>query len=85
MVASISARGSAAACLHYYNHLQRDDYYSREGEPPGRWAGRGAERLSLVGPVTPSSMRRWEASIQRLASGWRRLAGADGSIRPAGT
>jgi conjugative relaxase-like TrwC/TraI family protein len=52
MVASISARGSAAAALGYYDHLQRDDYYSRDGEPPGRWAGRGAERLSLVGPVT---------------------------------
>jgi len=52
MVASISARGSAASALGYYDHLQRDDYYSREGEPPGRWAGRGAERLSLDGPVT---------------------------------
>src|SRR6266568_2025813 len=52
MVASISARGNAASALRYYDHLQRDDYYSRDGEPPGRWAGRGAERLSLVGPVT---------------------------------
>jgi len=51
MVASISARGSAKAALAYYDHLQRDDYYTREGEPPGRWAGRGAERLSLDGPV----------------------------------
>ena len=51
-MASISARGSAAAALRYYDHLQRDDYYSRDGEPPGRWAGHGAERLSLVGPVT---------------------------------
>jgi conjugative relaxase-like TrwC/TraI family protein len=52
MVASISARGSAAAALGYYDHLQRDDYYSREGEPLGHWAGHGAGRLSLVGPVT---------------------------------
>jgi conjugative relaxase-like TrwC/TraI family protein len=52
MVASISARGNAATALRYYDHLQRDDYYSRDGEPPGRWAGRGAERLSLAGPVT---------------------------------
>ena len=52
MVASISARGNVASALRYYDHLQRDDYYSRDGEPPGRWAGRGAERLSLVGPVT---------------------------------
>jgi conjugative relaxase-like TrwC/TraI family protein len=52
MVASISARGSDASALRYYDHLRRDDYYSRDGEPPGRWAGRGAERLSLLGPVT---------------------------------
>jgi conjugative relaxase-like TrwC/TraI family protein len=52
MVASISARGNAPTALRYYDHLQRDDYYSREGEPPGRWAGQAAERLSLAGPVT---------------------------------
>ncbi|WP_316187721.1 MULTISPECIES: MobF family relaxase [unclassified Bradyrhizobium] len=52
MVASISARGNAASASRYYGHLQRDDYYSRDGDPPGRWAGRGAERLSLDGPVT---------------------------------
>ncbi|NPU64730.1 relaxase domain-containing protein [Bradyrhizobium sp. 83012] len=52
MVASISARGNATSASRYYNHLQRDDYYSRDGEPPGRWAGKGAERLSLDGPVT---------------------------------
>ncbi|WP_315718274.1 MULTISPECIES: MobF family relaxase [unclassified Bradyrhizobium] len=52
MVASISARGNAASASHYYGHLQRDDYYGRDGDPPGRWAGRGAERLSLDGPVT---------------------------------
>jgi conjugative relaxase-like TrwC/TraI family protein len=61
MVASISARGSAAGALSYYDHLQRDDYYSREGEPPGRWAGRGAERLSLVGPVTHAE---FDAALQ---------------------
>ncbi|MGJ4897486.1 MobF family relaxase [Bradyrhizobium oligotrophicum] len=52
MVASISARGNAASASRYYGHLQHDDYYSRDGDPPGRWAGRGAERLSLDGPVT---------------------------------
>jgi conjugative relaxase-like TrwC/TraI family protein len=52
MVASISARGNAASASRYYSHLQHDDYYSREGEPPGRWAGKGADRLSLDGPVT---------------------------------
>src|SRR5215217_4301928 len=52
MVASISARRNVASASHYYSHLQRDDYYSRNGEPPGRWAGKAAERLSLTGPVT---------------------------------
>ncbi len=52
MVASISARGSASAALGYYAHLRADDYYTRSGEPPGRWVGDGAERLSLRGPVT---------------------------------
>jgi len=52
MVASISAHGGAGSALSYYSHLGRDDYYARGGEPPGRWAGDGAERLSLKGPVT---------------------------------
>jgi conjugative relaxase-like TrwC/TraI family protein len=61
MVASISARGNAASALRYYDHLQRDDYYSRDGEPPGHWAGRGAERLSLAGPVTHAE---FDAALQ---------------------
>ncbi|MGJ5173863.1 relaxase domain-containing protein, partial [Bradyrhizobium oligotrophicum] len=56
MVASISARGNAASASRYYGHLQHDDYYSRDGDPPGRWAGRGAERLSLDGPVTRTDL-----------------------------
>ena len=51
MVASISARGGAQAALGYYGHLGQDDYYLRGAEPPGRWAGEGAARLSLDGPV----------------------------------
>lgn len=52
MVATISARGGAKAALAYYAHLGADNYYTRQGEPPGSWAGRGAEQLSLEGPVT---------------------------------
>jgi conjugative relaxase-like TrwC/TraI family protein len=63
MVASISARGNAASALRYYDHLQRDDYYSRDGEPPGRWAGRGAERLSLAGPATHAE---FDAALQGI-------------------
>jgi TrwC relaxase len=28
-------------------------YYARPGEPPGQWAGRGAEKLGLTGLVDP--------------------------------
>jgi hypothetical protein len=28
-------------------------YYARSGEPPGQWAGRGAEKLGLTGQVDP--------------------------------
>ena len=51
MVATILARGGANSALAYYAHLSADNYYTRDGEPPGRWAGEGAERLSLEGPV----------------------------------
>ncbi len=54
MVASISARGGVESALGYYEHLGQDDYYMRDGEPPGRWAGEAAARLSLSGPVTRS-------------------------------
>jgi hypothetical protein len=55
--------------LRYYDHLQRDDYYSRDGEPQGRKAGRGAERVSLVGtpgfrPGGAALARNWRAKRQ---------------------
>ncbi|MDE2111486.1 MAG: relaxase domain-containing protein [Alphaproteobacteria bacterium] len=61
MVASLSARGSASAALAYYDHLRADDYYTRDGEPPGRWMGQAADRLSLNGPVTQSE---FESALQ---------------------
>ena len=63
MVASISARGGVQAALQYYAHLGQDDYYLRDGEPPGRWAGEGAARLSLTGPVTKSE---FEAALKGI-------------------
>lgn len=63
MVASISARGNAKAALAYYAHLRADDYYTRGGEPPGRWAGDAAARLSLQGPVT---QKEFEAALRGL-------------------
>jgi len=63
MVASISARGGVQAALQYYAHLGQDDYYLRDGEPPGGWAGEGAARLSLAGPVTKSE---FEAALKGI-------------------
>lgn len=63
MVASISARKSAAAASAYYQHMGKDTYYSREGEAPGRWEGRAAERLSLAGLVSKSD---FEAALAGL-------------------
>ncbi len=63
MVASISARGGVEAALGYYEHLGQDDYYMRDGEPPGWWAGEGAARLSLSGPVTRSE---FEAALRGI-------------------
>lgn len=63
MVATISARGGAKSALSYYSHLSADNYYTRDGEPPGRWAGEGAERLSLEEPVTRAE---FEAALTGL-------------------
>ncbi|WP_375208271.1 MobF family relaxase [Hyphococcus sp.] len=63
MVASISVRKSVAAAAAYYQHMGKDDYYAREGEAPGRWEGRAAERLSLEGSVSKSD---FEAALEGL-------------------
>jgi conjugative relaxase-like TrwC/TraI family protein len=63
VVASISARGGVQAALGYYARLGQDDYYLRDGEPPGGWAGEGAARLSLAGPVTKSE---FEAALKGI-------------------
>ncbi|MBU2607658.1 MAG: relaxase domain-containing protein [Alphaproteobacteria bacterium] len=54
MVASISARKSVAAAVSYFKHMAQDEYYtgSGEAEADGEWDGRGAERLTLEGPVS---------------------------------
>ena len=83
MVASISARGSAAAAIAYYDHLRADDYYTSSREPPGRWTGHAAERLSLQGPVVQSEFEAALAGrdpkfghaliqqqVQNHAAGW---------------
>jgi conjugative relaxase-like TrwC/TraI family protein len=95
VVASISARGGVQAALSYYAHLGRDDYYLREDGPPGRWAGEGAARLSLSGPVTkpefeaalkgidPKTGERLAAlggRLQNHAAGWDTTFSAPKSV-----
>lgn len=69
MVASISARKSVAAAVSYFKHMASDEYYIGKGEQQaeteadGEWAGRGAERLALEGPV---SKRDFEAMLNGL-------------------
>src|ERR1700722_6217680 len=41
---------SAAQAKQYYTQaLDRKDYYTREGEQPGIWFGKGTERMGLTG------------------------------------
>ena len=86
LVASISARGSARAAVSYYAHLSADSYYTRDGEPPGRWGGAAAERLGLDGPVTQSAFNEALQGHDPTTGGAlvksspRRV-----SIKPAGT
>ena len=67
MVASISARRSVGAAVSYFKHMASDEYYTgkgeQEAEADGEWAGRGAERLALEGPV---SKRDFEAMLNGL-------------------
>ena len=47
-------RSSVGAKSYFNDSLGRDDYYSRDAheEIPGRWGGKGADRLGLSGEVT---------------------------------
>lgn len=41
----------------YYLSLAREDYYIHGGEPPGRWFGKSAEAMGLVGIVDAGALR----------------------------
>ena len=40
----------------YYLALAREDYYTQGGEPPGTWAGKGAQALGLQETVQPGEL-----------------------------
>lgn len=50
----LSIASAGAGHGEYYLNLAHGDYYLEAGEPPGRWHGRGAERLGLSGVVSRS-------------------------------
>lgn len=43
---------------NYHIDLAREDYYRTGGEAPGKWQGRGAERLGLRGRVAREKLHR---------------------------
>lgn len=59
-----------------------EDYYSGDGELPGRWMGRGAGRLGLAGEVGPDELRSLMAGINPRTGD--RLAGRPGAKHVAG-
>lgn len=59
-----------------------DSYYTRETEAPGRWEGRGAERLSLEGPVAKSDFEMALSGVDPKTG--ERLVQANGRAHAAG-
>ncbi|NJN36629.1 MAG: relaxase domain-containing protein, partial [Nitrospiraceae bacterium] len=55
MLRIVESTSAAAAKSYYTESLTRGDYYLEQGEIVGRWGGRGAERLNLVGTVDRKS------------------------------
>lgn len=53
----LSVAAMAGGQENYYLSLAAEDYYVNGGEPVGRWLGRGAEVLGLVGEVTKTALR----------------------------
>ena len=69
----------------YYLNLAQDDYYSKGGEPPGRWWGTGAAKFGLEGRVEDVELRNLfrgyspngELALVRNAGSATRRAGFD--------
>jgi len=53
----LSIAPMTAGQSRYYTDLGREDYYTRGGEPPGRWTGDGAASLGLEGTVSPADLQ----------------------------
>jgi conjugative relaxase-like TrwC/TraI family protein len=44
--------------IEYYEELAKDDYYTKGGEPPGKWVGLGARAAGLAKQVETLAYRR---------------------------
>lgn len=74
----LSIAGVAGGRGNYYLSLARDDYYTKGGEPPGRWLGQGATALGLSGQVEGEELKNLLKGFS--ADGEKKLvqnAGAD--------
>jgi len=54
---SISQPLRSAHAADYYTSLAREDYYTKGGESPGKWWGKGARRLGLLDKVDRKALR----------------------------
>ena len=55
MLRVVSHKSAAAARKYYSEGLHREDYYSENQEIVGKWHGKAARLLELVGDVTPEA------------------------------
>lgn len=55
MLRVVSHKSAAAARKYYSEGLHREDYYSEKQEVVGKWHGKAARLLGLVGDVTPEA------------------------------
>jgi conjugative relaxase-like TrwC/TraI family protein len=68
---------------YYFDTVARgaEEYYTAEGEAPGRWMGRAASRLGLAGEVSAEDLA---ALLDGRAPDGNRLVGAQGRPRVPG-
>ena len=55
---SISPMGAGSSIEDYYCNLAREDYYTKGGEPPGVWYGKGSKAMGLIGIVKVEQLRQ---------------------------
>lgn len=56
MIASMKKVSGPASC-HYYQALDKTDYYAKEQSANGQWLGSGAKELGLSGGIEPNDER----------------------------